>query len=31
LTNRKLQTMANNPELLQGIFFRCCMADVLAA
>jgi transposase len=31
LTNRKLQTMANHPELLQGIFFRCCMADVLAA
>jgi transposase len=31
LTHRKLQTMATNPTLLQGIFFRCCMADVLAA
>jgi transposase len=31
LTNLKLQTMATNRELLQGIFFRCCMADVLAA
>lgn len=31
LTKMKLQTMATNRELLQGIFFRCCMADVLAA
>lgn len=31
LTNEKLTTMSTNAELLQGIFFRCCMADVLAA
>jgi transposase len=31
LTNTKLTAMATNRELLQGIFFRCCMADVLAA
>jgi transposase len=31
LTTRKLTEMARNPELLQGIFFRCCMADVLAS
>jgi len=31
LTNRKLTAMASDRELLQGIFFRCCMADVLAA
>jgi transposase len=31
LTNTKLMAMATNPDLLQGIFFRCCMADVLAA
>lgn len=31
LTNKKLTAMATNPDLLQGIFFRCCMADVLAA
>lgn len=30
LTNDKLTTMSTNKELLQGIFFRCCMADVLA-
>lgn len=30
LTNHKLTTMSANKELLQGIFFRCCMADVLA-
>jgi transposase len=29
LTTNKLTTMATNKELLQGIFFRCCMADVL--
>jgi transposase len=29
LTANKLTTMATNKELLQGIFFRCCMADVL--
>jgi hypothetical protein len=31
LTNCKLTAMSANAELLQGIFFRCCMADVLAA
>jgi transposase len=31
LTSTKLTAMATNPDLLQGIFFRCCMADVLAA
>jgi transposase len=31
LTSTKLTNMAMNPQLLQGIFFRCCMADVLAA
>lgn len=31
LTDNKLSAMATNPELLQGIFFRCCMAEVLAA
>ena len=30
LTEQKLTTMSANPQLLQGIFFRCCMADVLA-
>lgn len=30
LTHQKLTTMSTNKELLQGIFFRCCMADVLA-
>jgi transposase len=30
LTERKLTVMSRNPQLLQGIFFRCCMADVLA-
>jgi transposase len=29
LTNKKLTAMSKNSELLQGIFFRCCMADVL--
>ena len=31
LTQAKLTAMAANPELLQGIFFRCCVADILAA
>lgn len=30
LADQKLATMSRNKELLQGIFFRCCMADVLA-
>jgi transposase len=30
LTERKLTCMSHNPALLRGIFFRCCMADVLA-
>jgi len=30
LTNHKLTTMSTNKDLLQGIFFRCCIADVLA-
>ena len=30
LTNQKLTEMATDKGLLQGIFFRCCMADVLA-
>jgi transposase len=29
LTQTKLTQMSNNPTLLEGIFFRCCMADVL--
>jgi transposase len=29
LTERKLTHMSHNPDLLRGIFFRCCMADVL--
>ncbi len=29
LTEQKLTSMSNNPQLLEGIFFRCCMADVL--
>jgi transposase len=31
LADHKLSAMSNDPELLRGIFFRCCMADVLAA
>lgn len=27
LTEHKLATMSNNPSLLRGIFFRCCVAD----
>jgi transposase len=30
LADRKLAAMSNKTELLQGIFFRCCMAEVLA-
>lgn len=30
LTQEKLTAMSKNPSLLEGIFFRCCMADVLA-
>jgi len=30
LTEQKLAAMSANPQLLQGIFFRCRMADVLA-
>jgi transposase len=29
LTHEKLTAMSKDPELLQGIFFRCCMADIL--
>lgn len=28
LTRRKLQSMAKRPQLLRGLFFRCCVADV---
>lgn len=28
LTARKLATMSQNPELIQGLFFRCCVADL---
>src|SRR5579864_3296651 len=31
LAERKLAAMATDRELLQGIFFRCCVADILAA
>lgn len=31
LAAQKLTTMSTKVELLQGIFFRCCMAEVLAA
>ena len=27
LTRRKLQSMAKRPELLQGLYFRCCVSD----
>jgi transposase len=30
LSERKLTSMAGNPELLRGIYFRCCVADLLA-
>jgi transposase len=29
LTQSRLTTMSQAPELLQGIFFRCCIADLL--
>lgn len=29
LTEQKLTNMANNPQQLQGIFFRCCVAELL--
>jgi transposase len=29
LTQQKLTRMSKDPELLRGIFFRCCVADVL--
>jgi len=29
LTQTRLTTMSQDPELLQGIFFRCCIADLL--
>lgn len=28
LTTQKLATMSKNPELIQGLFFRCCVADL---
>jgi transposase len=27
MAHKKLETMSNNPSLLRGIFFRCCVAD----
>ena len=30
ITHQKLSTMADNPELLRGIFFRCCVAEFLS-
>lgn len=30
LSERKLQSMASKPELLRGIYFRCCVADLLS-
>src|SRR5436305_12424244 len=30
LSERKLSAMAGNPELLRGIYFRCCVADLLS-
>jgi transposase len=30
LTEEKLKAMSADPQLLQGIFFRCCMADAMA-
>lgn len=29
LTEARLRAMSEDPELLQGIFFRCCIADLL--
>jgi len=31
LTEEKLNIMSSNRRLLEGIFFRCCMADTLAS
>jgi transposase len=28
LTERKLNGMANNPHLIRGLFYRCCVADL---
>jgi len=28
LTHRKLDNMSNNPHLIRGLFFRCCVADL---
>ena len=28
MTRRKLQSMARRPKLMQGIFFRCCIAEL---
>jgi transposase len=28
LTHQKLDGMANNPHLVRGLFFRCCVADL---
>lgn len=30
IAESKLQSMSSDPDLLQGIFFRCCIADALA-
>ena len=30
LAERKLTTMSQNPALLRGIYFRCCVADLLS-
>lgn len=30
LSERKRNSMANSPELLRGIYFRCCVADLLS-
>jgi len=30
LTQAKLKNMSNDPKLLRGIFFRCCVADILS-
>jgi hypothetical protein len=29
LTHQKLTSMSHDPELLRGIFFRCCAAELL--
>lgn len=29
LTNKKLKRMAKDPQLLRGIYFRCCVAELL--